>query len=259
MESAICEIRQTLRQYGGSIIGINDSVFGWDLEWLLEFSGRYRHDIHLPFYCHAEVSMCTEKYVDLLKYAGCHCLLLGLETGDSTTRRNILNKNFGNDDFLKVLHLIRSRGVKVGIYNMIGVPGSPASDDFMTYEINRRIRPENTRCQIFSFYPGSALYESKKAVDNFRVSRNLRWAGVYDSETRKNLSRLQRFQCLFSISVYLNIPAPIVKFLICLPLRPIYAIAAFFTLRMPFYYMFRRWLVSFYWVKIKDKLAGAAW
>jgi anaerobic magnesium-protoporphyrin IX monomethyl ester cyclase len=83
---------------------------------------------------------------------------IGLESGSETIRRNILKRNYTNDDFLKVVSLARKHRLKVFVFNMIGVPGESLSDYKETVRLNRLVQPDGHFTGIFFPYPGTALY-----------------------------------------------------------------------------------------------------
>lgn len=148
-ESAVREIGETVDKYGGKIVGIIDSIFGLDIEWLDKFAFYYEKNIKLPFYCNAEAKIVTRGYVDCLKRAGCKLVFMGLETGSADVRAQVLNKRFDDTVFNNAVKALKDARIKVGIYNIIGIPKGNLQEDLSTLRMNQMIDPYMTFCGMF--------------------------------------------------------------------------------------------------------------
>lgn len=102
---------------------------------------------------------------------------VGLESGSERVRREILGRNYSNDDIVRVVLAARKFGLKINFYNLIGVPGETEEDFRMTLEINRRCLPDKTFPHIFYPYPGTVLYATCKSQ------------GLLDKELSSELER----------------------------------------------------------------------
>ncbi|MCY2990062.1 MAG: radical SAM protein [Planctomycetota bacterium] len=83
---------------------------------------------------------------------------IGLESGSERIRRDVLKRNYSNDDFLRAVALARQHGLKVYVFNMIGLPGESRRDHEETVFLNRRCQPEGHYTGIFYPYPGTELH-----------------------------------------------------------------------------------------------------
>ena len=93
-----------------------------------------------------------------LEKANFTTLNIGLESGSELIRRDVLKRNYTNDDFLKVAALARSHGLKFFVFNMIGLPGESLDDHRETVRLNRLVQPDGHYTGIFFPYPGTELY-----------------------------------------------------------------------------------------------------
>ena len=84
---------------------------------------------------------------------------IGLESGSERIRRDVLDRRYSNDDFLKAVSLARSHGMKVNVYSMIGLPGETLQDFEETIRMNRLAEPARIIKAIFFPYPGTKLFE----------------------------------------------------------------------------------------------------
>lgn len=84
---------------------------------------------------------------------------IGLESGSERVRRDVLKRNYSNDDILRAVRQARKHGLEVGIYNLIGLPGETRRDFRDTVRVNRACRPDWYLLSVFFPYPGTRLYD----------------------------------------------------------------------------------------------------
>jgi anaerobic magnesium-protoporphyrin IX monomethyl ester cyclase len=99
-----------------------------------------------------------ENLFSALEKAHFSIINIGLESGSEHIRRNILKRNYTNDDFLKVVDLARKHGLKIYVFNMIGLPGESLDDHKDTVRLNRLVQPDGHYTGIFYPYPGTELH-----------------------------------------------------------------------------------------------------
>jgi len=116
----------------------------------LEFESNYRINPHTI----------DEDLFSALETANFTSLNIGLESGSERMRQDVLKRNYTNEDFLKVVALARKHGLKIFIYNMIGLPGESLHDHQETIQLNRRCQPEGHHTGIYFPYPGTELYDT---------------------------------------------------------------------------------------------------
>ena len=83
---------------------------------------------------------------------------IGLESGSERVRREVLRRNYSNEDVLRTVAQARAHGLQVSLLNMIGLPGETIADAEMTVQMNRACRPDWHGTSIFYPYPGTELY-----------------------------------------------------------------------------------------------------
>jgi radical SAM superfamily enzyme YgiQ (UPF0313 family) len=83
---------------------------------------------------------------------------VGLESGSERIRREILKRDYSNRDFLDVTEMARKVGLKVFVFNIIGLPGETYDDYMETVSLNRQCQPDMHYTGIFFPYPGTELY-----------------------------------------------------------------------------------------------------
>jgi len=96
---------------------------------------------------------------------------VGLESGSERLRREILKRHYSNDDVRKVVALARDQGLRIILYNQVGLPGETLSDFQETVKMNRECEPDWYYLEIFCPYPGTELHDL--CVANGWVGHNL--------------------------------------------------------------------------------------
>lgn len=120
-----------------------------------------------------------EELFKMFKRGGIHFVNIGLESGSEKVRRDVLHRNYTNDDVIKVVRQARKIDIKVCFYNMIGLPDETLSDFNETVDVNRKCQPDWHFTSIFYPYPGTDLYSLCKE------KRLLHDGGATDSERTK--------------------------------------------------------------------------
>jgi anaerobic magnesium-protoporphyrin IX monomethyl ester cyclase len=137
-----------------------------DKAWLLEFCKQleaFNATIHnfISYSCNFRISpqSIDEKIFLALKKANFLKINIGLESGSDRIRKEILKRDYSNRDFLDITAMARKAGLKMNIYNIIGIPGETYDDYLETVSLNRQCQPDNHTTGIFFPYPGTDLYD----------------------------------------------------------------------------------------------------
>lgn len=139
--------------------------FGVNKQWALELCLKLEQfnktlDQSLSFGVNLRITPNAD-LEDLLvacKKANFRFINIGLESGSERVRREILKRNYSNQDVVNAVNLARKHGLKVAFYNMVGLPGETIADFEETVKINRICVPDWHLTGIFFPYPGTDLY-----------------------------------------------------------------------------------------------------
>lgn len=135
---------------------------GWLLEFckqLEAFNGKINHVI--SYGCNFRISpQSLDPEIFLaLKKANFYKINIGLESGSERVRREILKRNYSNEDFFKVTAMAREYGFKIYLFNIIGLPGESYADYLETVSLNRQCQPDMHYTGIFFPYQGTEIYD----------------------------------------------------------------------------------------------------
>lgn len=96
--------------------------------------------------------------LELCKKSNFEYINVGLESGSERLRREVLNRNYSNDDIITTVKVAKKIGLKVRLYNIIGIPGETLDDFKETVRVNRECQPDGHHTSIFFPYKGTKIY-----------------------------------------------------------------------------------------------------
>jgi anaerobic magnesium-protoporphyrin IX monomethyl ester cyclase len=145
------EILEAQKKYHYDYISFTDDTFTLNKKWFHEFIDLYAKEVQVPFVCQLRIGTFSEEEVIKLKNAGCYYVMFGLESGDETIRKLVLNRNMSDEEIYKGMKLLKDYDIKVGTYNLIGVPGDTPWKHIKTLRMNALLDVDFT--YRFVFYP----------------------------------------------------------------------------------------------------------
>lgn len=153
-------------------IGVN---LGWTLDLCSKLE-RLNMAREKPLYFGTNLRIMP--YADLnslfgaLKKSNFKFINIGLESGSERVRREILNRHYSNRDIIDAVRLAKEHGLKIALFNMLGIPGETLDDFMETIEVNRACLPDMHFTAIFYPYPGTKLYSLCKEKGLLREIRD---------------------------------------------------------------------------------------
>lgn len=208
-------------------IRFTDNLFILNPAWVEEFARRYR-PIGIPFSCMVRADLVNESVVRCLAGAGCYSMSLGLEAGSDRVRNGILKRNMGSEDILRACRIIRRHGLRLGTFNIIGIPGSTLEEDFETLDLNIRCRPTHANCSMLQPYKRTAIYEYAAAGDwleddpttiSIDNVHEVSYVKFRDQEEKR---RIENLHLLFPVIVKLPFLRPLASWLVGLRLSRLF-------------------------------------
>ena len=209
------EIIETLDRFPSQeTLFLEVETIGLDLDWLLALCSKIeqlnetlKHPLSFGTNLRIVPNMDLDTLFSAFQKGNFKFILIGLESGSERIRREILNRNYSNDDIFKAVTLARKRGMKVTFNNLIGIPYETVSNFRETVKMNRRCLPDSHSTSIFFPYPGTDLYSLCKENNLLPESINT------DMERNKaildlpgfNKKQIQKSFTWFDYYVYKNI------------------------------------------------------
>jgi radical SAM superfamily enzyme YgiQ (UPF0313 family) len=230
VDNLLQEILEVKNKYPMKMAYFQDDTFGTKDEWLVEFSEKYPKIIGLPFHCHARVNLINERLVNLLKKAGCSGVTFGIETADDRLRNQILERTMTKEQIIAAAKLIKKAGLRLRIFNMLGLPSGSLRADFETLKLNILCKPDLGWASIYQPYPRTALGDLCIEMgiydgDIDKISETFFEESVLDIPSKNKVNNLQK---LFSLAVSFPFLEPLIGILIGLPPNNLFKKVYFF-------------------------------
>lgn len=200
-------------------------TFTTNIKWLKELLLLYKKEINLPFYCQGRVNELNDEVMKLLKDSGCCYLAFGVESGNEKIRRLVLNKNFSNEDIIRVGKLAKKYKIKILTFNMFGLPNETLEEAFDTVRINAEIGADAISATILQPTSGTQIYEYLEKNNLFVEEHDpQKIAGHYEQSAIKSpyKNEIRNLQQLAFIGVKYPKTIPLLKKAVKLPPNPLF-------------------------------------
>ena len=153
------EIENHIKKYNVEYIYFwADTFLAWSEKEFDEFCEVYSK-IKLPFWCQTRIETITEDKFKRMKEIGLDRITFGLEHGNEKFRRDVVKRDYSNEDAIKKIKIVEKLGITFSVNNIIGFPDETRELAFDTIELNRQFNSDNTSCSIFVPFHGTELHE----------------------------------------------------------------------------------------------------
>lgn len=160
VENLVREIEATKRSFATDFVRFGDDIFIFKLDdWVEEFAEKYRARVNLPFYFLIHPNLVTEDLVRVVKRAGCHSVMMGIESGVERLRKNILDRDVTDETMLKSFRILRDHDIKIFSNTILGLPDSSLEDDLASLEFTLKCKPTYSGFTVFTPFPGTNLHK----------------------------------------------------------------------------------------------------
>ena len=227
VDRIIGDIIDVRDRYGIHTVRFDDDVFTIEKRFIREFLPRYGDEVKRPFTCLVRADHTDEEMARLLSDAGCHMVYFGVESGDEKLREDVLKKGVTDDQIIEAARLLHKHKIKIGTFNMLGIPGETLETAYKTVAINQTIRTDYPWCSVLQPYPDTDVeryakskgyLEQDACPDDFGSSYFNR-SIIANNEDGIALENLHKF---FFLAVKFPTLWPLIRKLIKLPPNPVF-------------------------------------
>lgn len=113
-------------------------------------------------WAYARIDTVKEKNLDTLKKAGVNWLALGIESGVTNVRKDVVKGRFEDVNIKDVIDKIHAHGISVIGNFIFGLPEDTVESMEETYQLSTKMDLEMVNYYTCMAYPGSQLYHSAK-------------------------------------------------------------------------------------------------
>ena len=171
VDKALDDIKFYHQKYGTQNFVFKDSTFTANRKWVMKFCNAIiESGIKINWRCNARVDTVDEELIRLMKWAGCHIINFGVESGHSVILKNI-RKEVNVAQVYYAHKLTRKYGIRTYSTFLVGSPGETDETMQTTIDFARRIRPSLAMFFVAIAYPGTVMYD--EAVEEGMV--DARW------------------------------------------------------------------------------------
>lgn len=163
--SIINEIKILQRDYRIREVAFYDDTFTLFKDVVREFCDIIKKErIDITWSCFTRVDHVNEELLRLMKQAGCHLILFGVESADEQILKNI-NKMISLDKVVEITRLARRVGIETRASFMIGNQGETEETVKKTIAFALKLDPDEVQFNIATAYPGTELFDWAKEKD----------------------------------------------------------------------------------------------
>jgi len=173
-ENVIQEIREVRARYDFHTLNFYDECFTGDRDWLMRFGDLYEKAFAYPFGCFVRPGTIDREMFGRLRKAGLTIIYLGIESGNETLRKKVLNREISDEMIIQTCREAKEAGVQIWTFNMVGIPGETVETIDQAMALNRRINPNFACVFIFQPLPGTRLFDAcrrKNYIKHFQYHK----------------------------------------------------------------------------------------
>ncbi len=154
----IDEIKILQKNYGVREVSFYDDTFTLFKDVVREFCEIIKNEkIDLTWSCFTRVDHINEELLKMMKDAGCHLILFGVESADEEVLKNI-NKRISLDKVKEAVATARRVGIETRASFMFGNQGETEETIKKTIDFSLELDPDEAQFNIATPYPGTEMF-----------------------------------------------------------------------------------------------------
>ncbi len=139
-----------------------------------------KRKLKIKWGCNARVDTVDKEKLELMKEAGCTGLSFGVESG-SQKIIDFYNKGIKIEQAIDTFNLCRKLKLRTLAFIMLGAPIETREDLEMTYQLVRRIKPDQWLVCVTTPFPGNYLHEYAKNKMIIKISNYIEYDNARNS------------------------------------------------------------------------------
>lgn len=206
VKRAVEEVEYFTKKYNFKWNFLIDETFTIKANRVKEFCRLYKEKVGVPFGCMTRPEVISEEKLMWLKEAGCTKIYMGIETGNESYRREMLDRHMSQEHIINAFLLAKKAGIQTYSFNMVGLPNETRKDIFSTIELNRKGKVDEIQVTLFYPFKGTRLREYSEANQLFDESEYL--SSYYEGTILKNpnMTRNQIMGLYRTFIIYVKSP-----------------------------------------------------
>jgi len=158
LEHVLREIESVVQRYAPREMYFEDDTFTLVSSFIDDFCREYQQRVGLPFEFFCRIGEDSVEVLGKLHAAGGRRVSFGIESGNEELRRDVLHKNFTNQQVHDVFHAAHEMGLHAEAFVMAGLPGETPEMLRDTVKLLRDVQPDLYSVSIYFPFKGTELY-----------------------------------------------------------------------------------------------------
>jgi radical SAM superfamily enzyme YgiQ (UPF0313 family) len=209
VEDVADEVEWLIEHHAPDRLWYADDVFTHHRPWTLRYAKELRRrKLRVPFECISRADRINDEIADALAEMGCFRLWIGSESGSQKVL-DAMDRLTTVEDVRAKTAMLQARGIKVGMFIMLGYEGEEETDLAATVDHLKRSNPDLFLTTVAYPIPGTTFHRrlqgrigSDQAWEE-RTDRDLRISGshsggYYDHVTRWIVNEVNLHRCRLS-------------------------------------------------------------
>lgn len=154
----ISEIKMLQSEYGIKEILFYDDTFTTYRNKVKDFCNRIINDkMDVSWVCFSRVDTIDEELLSLMKKAGCHQIMYGIESGSEEILKNI-NKKINRQKAIAAVKMTKKSGIECRTTFMLGNPGETEETIMQTIKFALELDPDIALFNVTTPFPGTQMF-----------------------------------------------------------------------------------------------------
>ncbi len=179
-----------------------------DPELVKQFCALWKEKVDLPFGINLQCNLVDEDSFALAVDAGLRNICVGVESGSSKIRKEVLKRGYKDQDVIRVFEMAHKHRIRCSSFNIIGLPFETRENIFQTIELNRKINPSSATLTFFHPYRGAPLRELCIA-EGYIDKNDSKHEDGYRSESHISMPQISKAELkglMQSFQLYMRLP-----------------------------------------------------
>jgi len=165
VKNVILELQSIISRYRKyiDVINFDDDLLMLDRRWMFEFTQEYKSKIFdkykIGYVMNGGVNTMTDDLVAVLSSSGCREIRIGLETGLSKLRKELLKKPISDSQLINAFELCHQYNIRPTAFVMLGIPKESHASIMKTLKLVVRVRPYLIRIAFLTPFYHTDIYD----------------------------------------------------------------------------------------------------
>jgi len=214
VDRVISELEYLTDKWGIEFFKYNDEDFCLKpINYFSELAEKYADKISVPFTIMANAHSVNSEKVKLLKKMNCVSVTLGIETGNTKLRKEILKRRETKEDIIKAVKMFNDAGIRTSSFNMLGIPFETRDTVMETMELNKEAKVRVPNAGFFYPLEGTELRDIAIKEGFFDVDFDIGFHRDKPSLTFKDISSEELIKLFERFVLYIKMPETFYKYI----------------------------------------------